>query len=171
VIRVWTDGCCASEAHGGGGAGGWAFIGINAAGGVLARCSGAVPFADAGRMELLAVLEALRRFVGGYDELHVCTDSHYVTHGFKRLQSWHQASFRYTEARRRGQPVRDYDLWQSVYPLWRHAPLKLERVSRGIHALNVEADHAAKQAMRRQDGPRTVAEQRLMRALDGALRA
>lgn len=170
MIRVWTDGCCSSEAHGGGGPGGWAFVGLRVGTGESIRESGGVPFADAGRMELLAVLEALRRF-RGTDTVEVFTDSHYIAHGFKKLGSWHHAGWRYTHKRRRGLPIRDLDLWQSAWSLYRNQAVKIEQITRAIHAANVEADQAAKVAMRREAGVRTPSEQRLMRAIDNALRS
>ncbi|HEV2790497.1 MAG TPA: RNase H family protein [Solirubrobacterales bacterium] len=168
MIRIWTDGCCSWEYRGGGGPGGWAFIAWRAGAGVVERQSGGVPFADAGRMELLAVLEALR-WAEGTAEVEVFTDSHYVAHGFnKQLHGWRHSHWR--DRRRRYRPIRDYDLWEALWHLTRNAPAKVSQIRRAIHVYNVEADQAAKAAMRRLSGPATRAEQKLMHALDNSLR-
>lgn len=170
MIRIWTDGCCSSEAHGGGGPGGWAFIAWRTGAGVIERGSGAVPFADAGRMELLAVLEAVRWANGAGDgDLEVFTDSHYVAHGFRSMNGWRHNNWRYGKRKGR-RPVRDLDLWVTLWPLSRNKPVKVEQIRRAVHVYNVEADQAAKEAMRREVGVRTPTEQRLMHAIDGALR-
>lgn len=167
-LRIWTDGCCSAQAHGRDGPGGWAFVAVQPGGGVVHRAAGGVPFADSNRMELLAVLEALRWAAGR--SVEVFTDSHYVAHGFnKALPFWRTNDWRYGKRKGR-RPIRDADLWQTVWSVSRNAPAKVERIRRAIHVHNVDADQAAKEAMRYAIGARTRPEQLLMHAIDNALR-
>jgi ribonuclease HI len=119
-------------------------------------------------MELLAVVEALA-WTGGR-EAEVFTDSHYVAHGFNRaLRGWKHNDWRYGKRKGR-RPIRDADLWQALWSLHRNAPAKVSQIRRAIHVYNVEADQAAKEAMRRSIGVRTRSEQLLMHAIDNSLR-
>jgi ribonuclease HI len=171
LLRIWTDGCCRTQARNGDGPGGWAFVAVSPSVGVVERQAGDVHMADAGRMELLALVEALGWGQRIERAVEIFSDSHYVVHGFNRsLHNWHRSGWR--QGKRKGhRPVRDRDLWQVVWSLSRNSSVKVMKVRRASHVYNVEADQAAKEAMRRAVGPNTRAEQLLMHAIDNSLRS
>lgn len=169
MIRIWTDGCCSTQAHGREGPGGWAFVAWRAGAGVVERRSGALPFADSGRMELLAVLEAVR-WADGKGPLEVFTDAHYVASGFDRMDAWRRDKWRRRGRKNRLRSLANADLWQTLWALSRRGAVTITHIRRAIHVYNVEADQAAKQAMRYEVGPRTRTEQLLMHAIDNTLR-
>ena len=97
---VFTDGACSGNP----GPGGWAYA---VPGGVWA--SGAEPRTTNQRMELRAVLEAVRGLQG---ELEVVTDSTYVANCFrdKWYLGWRRRGWRNAQ----GKPVANRDLWEPL---------------------------------------------------------
>ena len=105
---VYTDGSCLGNP----GPGGWAWA---VPGGAYA--SGADPRTTNQRMEVTAVLEALRELLPGAGPagLHVVSDSTYVVNCFRQRwwQGWHRRNWKNSQ----GKPVANRDLWGPLLDL------------------------------------------------------
>ncbi len=103
VTEVYTDGAC----RGNPGPGGWAWA---VAGGPCG--SGGEPHTTNQRMEVLAVIEALRSLPG---PVHVVSDSTYVVNCFRQKwwAGWRRRGWRNSQ----GKPVANRDLWESLLAL------------------------------------------------------
>ena len=107
-VEIYTDGACSGNP----GAGGW---------GVILRCNGVEKELSGGqanttnnRMELTAVLEALKALTKSC-ELIIYTDSRYVMDGVtKWLPNWQNNGWRTANKKT---PVKNIDLWQSLESL------------------------------------------------------
>jgi len=104
VIRVYTDGAC----RGNPGPGGWAW-----ASGPDDYASGANAHTTNQRMEILAVIEALREHSVG--PVEIVSDSNYVVKCFH--DSWYLGWRRRNWRNAKGQPVANRDLWEVLLPL------------------------------------------------------
>lgn len=105
---VYTDGACSGNP----GPGGWAWA--LAPDGVVWR-SGFEPRTTNQRMEITAVLEALRSFPVG--ALHVVSDSTYVVNCFR--DRWWEIWVRNGWRNAKKQPVANRDLWEPLVELYR----------------------------------------------------
>ena len=106
-LDIYTDGAC----RGNPGPGGWGALLIS--GQHERELSGAEPSTTNNRMELLAVIEALRALKRRV-RARVFTDSQYVQLGISTwLQDWKARGWR-TAAR---QPVKNQDLWEQLEAL------------------------------------------------------
>jgi ribonuclease HI len=103
VTEVYTDGAC----RGNPGPGGWAWA---VDGGPYG--SGSEPHTTNQRMEVLAVIEALRSLPG---PVHVVSDSTYVVNCFRQKwwAGWRRRGWRNSQ----GKPVANRDLWESLLAL------------------------------------------------------
>lgn len=105
MLTVYTDGSCLGNP----GRGGWAWA---VPGGPFA--SGAEPRTTNQRMEVKAVLEALRalRAEAGGDGILVRSDSAYVVNCFRQRwwAGWQRRSWRNSQ----GKPVANRDLWEPL---------------------------------------------------------
>src|SRR5438874_1586543 len=107
MIVAYTDGACIGNP----GPGGWAAIVVQD--GKREEISGAAEDTTNNRMELAAVIEALRR-VPAEAPVHVVTDSEYVMKGMTSwLAGWQRRGWR-TAA---GAPVLNRDLWETLAAL------------------------------------------------------
>ena len=104
TLRLHTDGAC----RGNPGPGGWAW-----AASAERFASGAVPHTTNQRMELLAVIEALRDNAVG--SLEVVSDSTYVVNCFNN--QWHAGWLRRGWRNSQGKPVANRDLWEELFAL------------------------------------------------------
>lgn len=102
--RIHTDGAC----RGNPGPGGWAW-----ASGVKEFASGAAQHTTNQRMEVLAVIEALREFAE--ESVEIVSDSSYVVKCFN--DRWHVGWLRRGWKNSQGQPVANQDLWEQLFPL------------------------------------------------------
>ncbi len=100
---VYTDGSCLGNP----GRGGWAWA---VEGGP--RQSGGEPHTTNQRMEVTAVIEALRALPGA---VHVVSDSIYVVNCFR--QRWWEGWLRRGWRNSQGKPVANRDLWEVLLPL------------------------------------------------------
>jgi ribonuclease HI len=102
--RVYTDGAC----RGNPGPGGWAW-----ASGQHDFGSGAEPHTTNQRMEVIAVIEALREHPDG--DVEIVSDSNYVVKCFhdRWYEGWQRRNWKNTK----GQPVANRDLWETLIPL------------------------------------------------------
>jgi ribonuclease HI len=102
--RIHTDGAC----RGNPGPGGWAW-----ASGIDAFASGAVSHTTNQRMEVVAVIEALRENSEG--PIEIVSDSSYVVKCFN--DKWYVGWLRRGWKNSSGQPVANRDLWEQLIPL------------------------------------------------------
>jgi ribonuclease HI len=102
--RIHTDGAC----RGNPGPGGWAW-----ASGRDDFGSGAAPHTTNQRMEVMAVIEALREHPDGAVE--IVSDSSYVVKCFQ--DRWYDGWKRRNWKNSKGQPVANRDLWEELIPL------------------------------------------------------
>ena len=104
MIRIHTDGAC----RGNPGPGGWAW-----ASGTDEYASGAEAHTTNQRMEVIAVIEALREHPKGVIE--IVSDSNYVVKCFheKWYVGWRRRNWKNTK----GQSVANRDLWEALLPL------------------------------------------------------
>lgn len=104
MIRVHTDGAC----RGNPGPGGWAW-----ASGREEFASGAEAHTTNQRMEVLAVIEALREHPDG--PVEIVSDSNYVVKCFH--DKWYLGWLRRNWKNAKGQSVANRDLWEMLIPL------------------------------------------------------
>ncbi len=102
--RVHTDGSC----RGNPGPGGWAW-----ASGLEMFASGSAPHTTNQRMEVHAVIEALRDNVEG--PIEIVSDSSYVVKCFN--EKWHVGWLRRGWKNSTGRPVANRDLWEELFAL------------------------------------------------------
>ena len=131
VVEIYTDGAC----KGNPGVGGWGAV--LRSGGTEKELFGGVPATTNNRMEMTAVIEALRT-LNRPCEAVVFTDSSYVQKGISEwIHGWKRNGWRTADKK----PVKNADLWQTLDQL--AAGHKIEwRWIRGHagHAENERAD-------------------------------
>jgi ribonuclease HI len=118
-VEIWTDGGCLGNP----GPGGWAFV-LRSAGKQEER-SGFEKQTTNNRMELIAVREALRQLAAGSQARNVPvtvhTDSQYVQKGITQwIHTWSRNGWK-TSAKK---PVKNSDLWMTLWELSRDLPLQ-----------------------------------------------
>ena len=102
---IWTDGAC----RGNPGHGGWAYI-IRADDGTEDVCYDYDPSTTNNRMELTAVLEALRSIPEG-SSAQLFSDSQYVVKGMSQwVAGWQKRNWRKAD----GKPVLNDDIWKRL---------------------------------------------------------
>ena len=114
-IEIFTDGAC----RGNPGPGGW---------GALLRCgaytkelSGSEPFTTNNRMELSAVIFALKALKNVNYPIVVTTDSKYVHQGAKEwINKWEKNLWRTHD----NDPIKNLDLWQELWQIMK--PLNID---------------------------------------------
>jgi len=115
MIRLWTDGCCLSNP---GGAGGWAVI-AERGGEVVGEWSGSHDATTNNRMELMAVIEAIKHAASGKTE--IISDSTYVVKGVQVwLPRWKELGWKRGKRR-----IKNQDLWKELDQLIVHFPDRL----------------------------------------------
>jgi len=145
TIQIYTDGGCSGNP----GPGAWAYIIID--GENRLQDSGSAPATTNNRMELRAVIEALKRIGGeaaaGGRELEIYTDSRYVQQGISDwILRWEQNGWR-TRAKK---PVKNRELWQELRSLSRDLKVTWHWLAgHAGHCLNEECDRLVGEAMRR----------------------
>jgi ribonuclease HI len=102
--RVHTDGAC----RGNPGPGGWAWAGSEGD-----YASGAEAHTTNQRMEVMAVIEALREHPTG--DIEIVSDSNYVVKCFH--DAWYRGWLRRGWKNSKGEPVANQDLWETLLPL------------------------------------------------------
>ena len=134
MVEIYTDGAC----KGNPGVGGWGAI--LRAGGTEKELFGGVPDTTNNRMEMTAVIEALRALSRTCDAV-VFTDSAYVQKGISEwIHGWKRNGWKTADKK----PVKNADLWQILDQL--AAGHKIEwRWVKGHagHPENERADHLA----------------------------
>jgi ribonuclease HI len=108
AIVIYTDGACSGNP----GPGGWAWAvaptGEPAGSGGEARTTNQ-------RMEIMAVLDALRTYAGGDSPIHIVSDSTYVVNCFRDRwwAKWERNGWRNSKR----EPVANADLWRPLITL------------------------------------------------------
>jgi ribonuclease HI len=106
-VEIYSDGAC----RGNPGPGGWGAT--LRSGDKLRELSGAVPETTNNRMELQAVIEALRALKRRV-RVHVYTDSQYVRKGITEwVAAWKARGWRTSDKK----PVKNQDLWEQLEAL------------------------------------------------------
>jgi ribonuclease HI len=108
VKRIYTDGAC----RGNPGPGGWAW-----ASGKDHYASGAEAHTTNQRMEVMAVIEALRSTPS--EDVEIVSDSTYVVKCFN--DKWHVGWLKRGWKNSQGQPVANRDLWEQLIALVLHS--------------------------------------------------
>ena len=104
TVTVYTDGACSGNP----GPGGWGAVLYH--GDKEAALSGSSPVTTNNRMELEAVIQALRALPPGC-RIELFTDSQYVQKGLTQwLQQWKRRNWRTSD----GKPVKNQELWQTL---------------------------------------------------------
>ncbi len=110
MITVYTDGACSGNP----GPGGWAWA---VAPNGQRRASGGEPRTTNQRMEIRAVLEALRALAEDAGPIEVVSDSTYVVNCFR--DRWWEGWMRNGWRNSKKQPVANRDLWEPLVELVR----------------------------------------------------
>ncbi len=136
-VIVYTDGACSGNP----GPGGWAAILKHPRTGAEKHLCGGEPRTTNNRMELTAAIEGLRA-INGKPPLRVrlVSDSEYVIRGLTEwIEGWIAAGWR-----RGKKPLKNADLWKTLYELTRRFEMSYEHV-RGHtgHPENEECDRLA----------------------------
>ena len=138
MIDIFTDGACSGNP----GPGGWGAI--LRANGHEKELSGGEPATTNNRMEMMAVIEALRALKGS-STVTIHTDSRYVMDGAEKwLKGWQAKGWKTADKK----PVKNEDLWRAL-----DAELKKHKISwrwvRGHdgHVENERADVLARSAI------------------------
>ena len=135
-VTIYTDGACSGNP----GICGWAAVLIY--NGITKEISGYDKSTTNNRMELFAVIQALRCLNQSCD-CDICTDSQYVADAFNKnwLQSWQQAGWKTASK----EAVKNVDLWKALlYEVNKH---KVQFVKVKGHAdveLNERCDELAR---------------------------
>jgi ribonuclease HI len=135
---AYTDGACLGNP----GPGGWGVILVER--GQERELSGAEPCTTNQRMELTAVIEALRA-IPGHRRVHVFSDSAYVVNCFR--DGWHQRWRRTGWRNASGRPVANRDLWERLLAEQaRHTVVWHKVAGHSGDRLNERADRLAQRA-------------------------
>jgi ribonuclease HI len=106
-LKIYTDGGCSGNP----GPGGWAYVIISREEEIIAKDMGSQKETTNNRMELTAVIEALRALKKTEPPacwIAVYTDSQYVQKGISEwIQNWKRNSWRTSDKK----PVKNQDLW------------------------------------------------------------
>jgi ribonuclease HI len=142
-VLIYTDGAC----EGNPGPGGYAAI-IDR-GGVRKEVIGGEPRTTNNRMELLAVISALRA-LSEPSTVRVVTDSLYVLKGITTwIHSWRRKGWKTAS----GAPVKNRDLWEQLDILVKQHRVRFEWIrGHNGHPENERADALAREAIWKQEG-------------------
>jgi ribonuclease HI len=138
-VTIFTDGAC----EGNPGPGGYAAI-IDRAG-KRTELAGSEPQTTNNRMELLAVISALRSLLSPAS-VKVVTDSQYVANGMRSwIHNWKRKGWKTAS----GAPVKNRDLWEELDRLSRVHRLRWEWIrGHNGHPENERVDALAREAIR-----------------------
>lgn len=108
-VVIYTDGACSGNP----GPGGWAaIIKYDAS---TEELHGGEKYTTNNRMELTAVIEALKHLGDGKYEIDLCSDSSYVINGLSKgwVKKWNENNWIKSDA----QSVKNKDLWKELLEL------------------------------------------------------
>ncbi len=107
-LTIYTDGGCSGNP----GPGGWAYV-VSAEDGVIAHASGGDRQTTNNKMELTAVIEALKFVKSSFhpESVTLCTDSQYVRQGITAwIYNWKKNGWKTASK----SPVKNKELWQEL---------------------------------------------------------
>ncbi len=149
-VFLYTDGACSGNP----GPGGWGALLKHPKTKSIKTLSGGHPQTTNNRMELTAAIEGLRSLKPGKRwRVHLVSDSEYVIRGLTEwIEGWVAKDWR-RGTKRDSSPVKNADLWKTLYDLTQRFDMTYEHVRghRG-HPENEECDRLATEeikAMRR----------------------
>lgn len=138
-VRIYTDGSILKNP---GGAGGWAMV-VTQGMSVIELRSGAVEVSTNNRMELRAVIEAMKYFVEQHTarEIEIISDSEYVVKGVNEyMENWRKRNWR---------KVKNLDMWAQIDVLWMPHRMRISWIKgHAGHRFNELADELAGVAAR-----------------------
>ena len=140
AVTLFADGACSGNP----GPGGWGAILVSPASGKRLEISGADLDTTNNRMEMIGIIEGLRR-LKGKSRVRVVTDSRYVVDGMKSwIHAWRRNGWLTSDKK----PVKNRDLWERLSDLGREHETAFEWV-RGHegHAENERCDAMARAAI------------------------
>lgn len=132
-IRIYTDGSC----KGNPGPGGWAWA-------VSKRsyARGSEPETTNNRMEMTAVIEAIRQYKDLSGTIVIVTDSAYVMNCF--TENWHRNWTQSGYKKKTGARVNNWDLWSVLIPLVLDNHVRFEKIKgHSGDEMNDFVDHLA----------------------------
>lgn len=135
-IEIYTDGACSGNP----GKGGFGVLMRVAGTNYEKRFSAGFRHTTNNRMELLAVIVALEQLKNNENEVHIYTDSKYVSDAINKkwLLGWVKKGF---------SNIKNPDLWQRFYPLYKkHNPIFHWIKGHNGHIENELCDQAAVKA-------------------------
>jgi ribonuclease HI len=140
-IDIYTDGACSGNP----GPGGWGAVLLS--GSHNKEIRGGEPETTNQRMELQAVIEALKALkVSGW-KVNVYSDSAYVVNAFnqKWLDKWQRNGW----INSKKEPVANQDLWKRLLELTRSNEVRVVKVKGHVgHVYNERCDELARQAIK-----------------------
>lgn len=112
MYSIYTDGGCSGNP----GPGGWGYC-ILCDGALIASSSGGDKLTTNNKMELTAVIEALKFAISnGISSLEICTDSQYVKNGITEwIANWKKKNWKTSS----GDPVKNRQYWEELDQLCR----------------------------------------------------
>jgi ribonuclease HI len=148
-LKIYTDGGCSGNP----GPGGWAFVMVKRTfqgEQIIAQTKGSEKATTNNRMELTAVIEALRALKtmdGIPHQAAVYTDSQYVQKGISEwIHTWKRNSWRTSDKK----PVKNQDLWMELDSLAGEFKLQWEWVKgHSGHEYNELCDAMTQEAIKR----------------------
>ena len=144
-VTIYTDGACSGNP----GPGGWGavlFYGPH-----RKEISGGEPLTTNNRMEIVAVIEALK-LLKEPCAVTVYSDSAYVVNCFR--QNWMQGWLKNGWRNSKGKPVENQDLWQELWSLMqRHRVSYVKVKGHSDNEWNNRCDELARAEIRRQSQP------------------
>lgn len=146
-VEIFTDGACSGNP----GPGGWGVV--LRQGEVETELSGFEARTTNNRMELTAVVEALRKLDDSTCKIVITTDSLYLKDGITTwIKNWKRNGWK-TSGR---EPVKNRDLWEAIDSAARQHQIEWRwvRGHRG-HPENERCDELARDAIRRASSART----------------
>ncbi|MGI6487313.1 MAG: ribonuclease HI [Syntrophomonadaceae bacterium] len=141
VITIYTDGACSGNP----GPGGWGAVLLY--GEHRKEIWGGEPATTNQRMELMAVIQALKALKVEKWAVEVYSDSAYVVNAFKQrwIDKWQKNGWKNSK----NEPVANQDLWQKLLWLCRKNKVTLKKVAgHSGDELNERCDYLARQAIK-----------------------
>lgn len=138
-VILYTDGACSGNP----GPGGWAFILEHQPTGTIKEESGGDPDTTNNRMEMLAVIEGLKRLKRA-TRVHVITDSSYVKNGITEwIHGWKKNGWK-RRVQGKLEPLKNEELWKELDHLTQIHQVTFEQIrGHAGHPQNERCDQLA----------------------------
>lgn len=127
--NLWTDGACSKNGKKGS-VGGWAYVIVDPYRRIIAKDSAAEAPSTNNRMEMQAVLQALKKFdevaPSGFDTCTVITDSAYIFNC--KEQGWYKNWEKNGWKNASKEPVKNAEIWKELIPYFDRLNITWEKV-------------------------------------------